>query len=127
LLSGWSSTRLVCHTQRRSRTNGAPLNEPYVKLDERVAVHPSRYSQWGPETVPPGKLFVLGDHRANSADSRDWGFLGTEQVKGRACVIYWSWDPSVPQVIRLANIPLPYVKAILLDGIRWRRIGKRLC
>jgi signal peptidase I len=106
--------------------NGEPLKEPYVKLDERAALQVSRYSDWGPEVVPPGKLFVMGDNRDNSADSRDWGFLDIEKVKGRAFIIYWSWDGSAPKLIWLGGISLPNPKAILLDGIRWGRIGKLL-
>jgi signal peptidase I len=110
----------------RAYINGEPLKEPYVKLDERAAAHPSRYSHWGPEVVPPGKLFVMGDNRDNSADGRDWGFLDISQVKGRAFIIYWSWDSSEPKFFWLGNIPIPNPKAVLLDGIRWRRIGKLL-
>ena len=110
----------------RAYINGEPLKEPYVKLDERAAVHPSRYSHWGPEVVPPGKLFVMGDNRDNSADGRDWGFLDSSQVKGRAFIIYWSWDSSEPKFFWLGNIPIPNPKAVLLDGIRWGRIGKLL-
>jgi signal peptidase I len=90
----------------RAYINGEPLKEPYVKLDERAAMHPSRYSHWGPEVVPPGKLFVLGDNRDNSVDSRDWGFLDSATVTGRAYLVYWSWDHR--------------------EGIRWGRIGRRL-
>jgi signal peptidase I len=110
----------------RAYINGEALKEPYVKLDERATMHPSRYSHWGPDVVPEGKLFVMGDNRDNSADSRDWGFLDSAQVKGRAFIIYWSWDSSDPKVIWLGNIPVPNPKAILLDGIRWDRIGKLL-
>jgi signal peptidase I len=106
--------------------NGEPLKEPYVKLDERAPTQPSRYSHWGPEVVPPGKLFVMGDNRDNSADGRDWGFLDSSQVKGRAFIIYWSWDGSEPKVFWLGHIPIPNPKAILLDGIRWGRIAKLL-
>jgi signal peptidase I len=106
--------------------NGEPLKEPYVKLDERAAVHPSRYSHWGPEVVPPGRLFVMGDNRDNSADSREWGFLDSSQVRGRAFIIYWSWDSSESKFFWLGNVPIPNPKAVLLDGIRWGRIGKLL-
>jgi signal peptidase I len=110
----------------RAYINGEPLKEPYVKLDERATTYPSRYSHWGPDVVPPGKLFVLGDNRDNSADGRDWGFLDSAQVKGRAFIIYWSWDSSEPKFIWLGYIPVPNPKAVLLDGIRWGRIGKLL-
>jgi signal peptidase I len=110
----------------RVYVNGEVLKEPYVKLDERAAMQTSRYSHWGPEVVPPGKLFVLGDNRDNSADGRDWGFLDSNKVKGRAFIIYWSWDGIPPKVMWLGNIPLPNPKAIVLDGIRWSRIGKLL-
>lgn len=106
--------------------NGEPLKEPYVRLDEHSTLRSSPYRNWGPEVVPAGKLFVLGDNRDNSADGRDWGFLETEKVRGRAFIIYWSWDGAMPKLIWLGGVPLPNPKAILLDGIRWRRIGKLL-
>ena len=42
--------------------------------------------------VPEGQLLVLGDNRDNSRDSRFWGFLPKDQVKGRALLVYWSYD-----------------------------------
>lgn len=47
---------------------------------------------YGPVTVPSGHLFVLGDNRDRSYDSRFWGFLPIDAVEGKAMVVYWSWD-----------------------------------
>ncbi len=46
----------------------------------------------GPVTVPPDSLFVMGDNRDQSYDSRFWGFVPLKDVKGQAFLIYWSWD-----------------------------------
>ena len=47
---------------------------------------------FGPIIVPPRHLFVMGDNRENSQDSRFWGFLDIDKVKGKALMIYWSWN-----------------------------------
>ena len=66
---------------------------------------------FGPLTVPSGQLFMMGDNRDNSSDSRYWGFLPRDQVIGQALIIYFSWDKFKP-FLKLNN------------KIRWERIGK---
>lgn len=58
---------------------------------EHVMAAPPR-DNYGPVVVPPRKLFVLGDNRDQSIDSRYWGFVDLADVKGRAEILYWSWD-----------------------------------
>ena len=48
--------------------------------------------RYGPVTVPADHYFMMGDNRDNSQDSRYWGFLPAHYVKGRALMIYWSFD-----------------------------------
>jgi signal peptidase I len=70
----------------------------------------ARYSSFGnlrnfgPVTVPSDHIFVMGDNRDESSDSRVWGFVPLSFVKGKAFLIYWSWDRR--------NF-----------GVRWRRLG----
>ena len=67
---------------------------------------------FGPVTVPSESLFVMGDNRDHSYDSRFWGFVKLEALKGKAFIIYWSWNKQGV--------------GISLDRIRWGRIGHLL-
>jgi len=74
--------------------DGATLKEPYA-IHADPTVKPAGYEyrdNYGPYTVPTGELFMMGDNRDNSNDSRYWGSLDMDLVKGRAMFIYWSWD-----------------------------------
>jgi signal peptidase I len=90
--------------------NGQPLNEPYAYYDPHVlrarqlAGQPPTH--FGPVRVPEGHLFMMGDNRFNSSDSRYWGFVDEKTVKGKGWVIYFSHDPNDGwfQGYRLARI-----------------------
>ena len=80
--------------------NGKPLDEPYVHFLEPPSGDSSLHEftsydlreRYGPVTVPPNQYFVMGDNRDNSQDSRYWGFLPRGYIKGKALLIYWSYD-----------------------------------
>jgi signal peptidase I len=67
-----------------------------------------RMENFGPVVVPKDSLFVMGDNRDNSEDSRFWGFLNINAVLGKALVMYFSWDRNAKD---------------LFDKVRWSRIG----
>ena len=78
--------------------NGKPLTEPYVHFlipptpeGQEVASYDVR-ERYGPVTVPADHYFVMGDNRDNSQDSRYWGFLPRTYVKGKALMVYWSYE-----------------------------------
>ena len=76
--------------------DGKQMKEPYV-IHTDPSVRPAGYENrdnFGPLTVEPGRLFMMGDNRDNSNDSRYWGTLEMDLVKGRAMFLYWSWDPD---------------------------------
>ncbi len=116
---------------KRVLVNGVALREPYARYIDRQgdAIHPDMRWQsnhliartnrdyrptrdnWGPIVVPEDGYFVLGDNRDNSEDSRYWGFVPRESIRGRPWVVYYSFDGG-------AEPTLPWLRFV-----RWDRIG----
>ena len=84
-------------------------SEFLVDSMDRSRYQPTR-DNWGPIVVPMDRYFVMGDNRDASLDSRYWGFVDPLALKGKAVVLYFSYD-------RDALGPVPFV-----DHVRWSRI-----
>lgn len=109
--------------ENRILLNGEPLEQTFIKKEttgnfmfphnfqERQQLNGHDYiiqysgsdQNFGPIKVKPGHVFVMGDNRDNSSDSRCWGQVPVANIKGRASIIWWSIDPH--------------------EGMRWNRIG----
>lgn len=89
--------------------NGKPYRDPYgTYLDNMVlpaSIQPR--DNFGPIQVPRGSIFVMGDNRDHSLDSRYWGFVPLKDVMGKAFLIYFSWDGEN-------------------TNVRWNRLGNLL-
>ncbi len=107
--------------------NSQALNEPY-------AVHRappgSAYEEMAPVVVPPGCLFVMGDNRDNSSDSREWGFVPVRNVIGEPMFVYWSYDAPTSLWLdsNWAHEMAFYVSIAgnFFTRTRWSRIGMML-
>ncbi len=129
--------------------DGVTLNEAYINPANQG--NPFAEKRIENMVIPPGDYFVLGDNRANSSDSRDWGLLPRNNIIGRAALVYWPLRqdndgllPNVSQVFAnvhqqnsgavLQHSPpasLPYADSVvfgmlpmLVIGVRTRRRRK---
>ena len=84
-----------------------PLQDPWAYYEDRIGLSSETF---GPVHVPAGSYFVMGDNRYNSQDSRYWGFVKVDKIKGKAFLVYWSWDSDRDD------------KA-LWQRVRWGRLG----
>jgi signal peptidase I len=104
--------------------NSRAVAEPYAV--HRGSIY-SRYEQMAPAVVPAGKLFVLGDNRDNSSDSRDWGYVPVENVIGEPMFVYWSYDaPTSKWLDESLEHRLAFYASIpgnFFSHTRWSRTG----
>lgn len=89
--------------------NGTPLDDKgYTQRVDPGVIDPhiNPRDNFGPVTVPPQSYFVMGDNRDQSLDSRFWGFVSADKIKGKAFRIYWSWSgaDSIPRWVRWERI-----------------------
>jgi signal peptidase I len=87
--------------------NNVALDEPYA-IHRDHGIEDSQRDNLAPFTVPRNNFFVMGDNRDHSYDSRFWGVVKIDDIKGKAFIMYWSWNTN----------------GSLLDKVRWGRIGQ---
>ena len=84
------------------------MDETYINKPDNEAIPfiVQTRDNFGPVTVPEDSYFVMGDNRDHSLDSRFWGFVHDSKLKGRAFVIYWSWnsDETLVRFNRIGKI-----------------------
>jgi signal peptidase I len=97
------------------------LEPPLEPSDPEYGGRGDTRDNWGPDEIPPGRLFVLGDNRDNSKDSRFWGFLPEDQVKGRALLVYWSYEATRGEYERTGYLEWIRDTLAAFGKTRWNR------
>ena len=117
--------------------NGQPIEESsYVHFltppsnDYQEVTSLDVRENWGPKQVPADQYFVMGDNRDNSQDSRYWGFLPRDYVKGKALLIYWSYESGredymdeglVASIKRMGSVVTHF-----FTKTRWERLFRQI-
>ena len=101
--------------------NGAPLKEPYAVYSDGPFARGGNRDRLGPLVIPAGQLFMMGDNRDHSMDSRVWGFLDERKIKGKAFIVYFSIrSEEIPYTSVLQGVLYVVTHPFL---IRWGRLG----
>jgi signal peptidase I len=135
IIATGGQTVQCCDTEGRVTVDGEPLDEPYIFEN-----NPIESRAFGPVTVPDNRLWVMGDHRSASADSRMHvgdkyaGTIAVDDVIGKAAVIVWPLDrfgllddPDIQAAGAPAPVPAPeaVVPAAVVPLVLWRRRRRR--